>query len=102
MFLKRFYKLYVKKIGYKYLRNDYLNPQKKFRFLSQVLVKIVTLKITNFEGMDNLKYMLIPLVPNCAVQWRSKWHTLAISLAPYPDFSSAPDSASSSVTYRQV
>ena len=50
--------MYVKNIVY--LQNDYLNPQKNFRFLSKVLVKI-----THFEGMDNLMYMLIPLVPMC-------------------------------------
>ena len=32
-----------------------------------------TLKITHFEVMDNLMYMLIPLIPNCGMVWGVHW-----------------------------
>ena len=32
------------------------------------------LKITHFEGIDNLVYMLIPLVPNCAINKDLRGH----------------------------
>ena len=45
---KKFYKLYVDKIGNYYLQNDYLNPQKNFRLLSKVLVKIFNVENHTF------------------------------------------------------
>ena len=44
----------VAKIGYCYLRNVYLKPQKKIRFLSQVLVKIFNIENHTFWGSGQL------------------------------------------------
>ena len=59
--------MYIDKIGYYYLRNDYLNPQKNVRLLSKVLVKIFNVENHTFWGKDDFMKMLIPLFPNCAV-----------------------------------
>ena len=48
MVFKRFHKLNFDKLGYYYLRSVFLNPQQKFRLLSQLSVKIPNIGIHTF------------------------------------------------------
>ena len=59
--------MYVDKIGYYYLRNDYLNPQKNSDSYLKYWWRYSTLKIPHFKGMDNLMTRLIPFFPYCAL-----------------------------------